>query len=238
MRRSQKKTTLQQSYEQILSQRGEARGGEQQQLIIMSQQQGRVRPRRQGPWIIPAKRLQIKYITYSQALCLCIFVQTLFLERESPERELYGHRQHTAAMVTPFFHDNFCHSLHVVYNMQNLKGLSHDFFRPDFWPVWMHLGLNVNCFLFSDSHDASLILDCHSQNLREGLITFSPVILFCVFLNPRMFRFFNTSSRSSYTLSRVSLRNVNLEKINMGELRTYCQTFWAIIRFGMKHIKT
>ncbi len=29
-----------------------------------------------------------------------------------------------------------------------LKGLSHEIFRPVFWPVWMHLGLNVNRLWF------------------------------------------------------------------------------------------
>ncbi len=28
------------------------------------------------------------------------------------------------------------------------KGLSHEIFRPVFWPLWMHLSLNVNRFLF------------------------------------------------------------------------------------------
>jgi hypothetical protein len=29
-----------------------------------------------------------------------------------------------------------------------LKGLSHEIFRPVFWPVWMHLGMNVNRLWF------------------------------------------------------------------------------------------
>ncbi len=29
-----------------------------------------------------------------------------------------------------------------------LKGLSHEIFRPVFWPVWMRLGLNVNRLWF------------------------------------------------------------------------------------------
>ncbi len=31
---------------------------------------------------------------------------------------------------------------------KTLKGLSHEIFRPDFWPVWMHLVLNVNRLWF------------------------------------------------------------------------------------------
>jgi hypothetical protein len=31
---------------------------------------------------------------------------------------------------------------------ETLKELSHEIFRPVFWPVWMHLGLNVNCLCF------------------------------------------------------------------------------------------
>jgi hypothetical protein len=30
----------------------------------------------------------------------------------------------------------------------HLKGLSHEIFRPVFWPVWMHLGLTVNHLRF------------------------------------------------------------------------------------------
>ncbi len=38
-----------------------------------------------------------------------------------------------------------------------LKGLSHEIFRPVFWPVWMRLGLNVNCFWFYNFYEASSI---------------------------------------------------------------------------------
>ncbi len=40
-----------------------------------------------------------------------------------------------------------------------LKGLSHEIFGPVFWPVWMYLGLNVNCLRFLNFSDAPLILD-------------------------------------------------------------------------------
>ncbi len=33
-------------------------------------------------------------------------------------------------------------------NIFMLKGLSHEIFRPVFWPVWTHLGLNVNRLRF------------------------------------------------------------------------------------------
>jgi hypothetical protein len=39
-----------------------------------------------------------------------------------------------------------------------LKGLSHEIFRPVFWPVWMHLGLNVNRLWFFYFKEVSLIL--------------------------------------------------------------------------------
>ncbi len=39
-----------------------------------------------------------------------------------------------------------------------LKGLSHEIFRPVFWPVWMHLGLNVNRLWFFNFKEGSLIL--------------------------------------------------------------------------------
>jgi hypothetical protein len=40
-----------------------------------------------------------------------------------------------------------------------LKGLSHEIFRPVFWPVWMYMGLNVNRLWFLNFNDALLILD-------------------------------------------------------------------------------
>jgi hypothetical protein len=39
-----------------------------------------------------------------------------------------------------------------------LKGLSHEIFKPVFWPVWMHLGLNVNRFCFFNFKENSWIL--------------------------------------------------------------------------------
>ncbi len=39
-----------------------------------------------------------------------------------------------------------------------LKGLSHEIFEPVFWPVWMHLGLNVNRLWFLKFTDAHLTL--------------------------------------------------------------------------------
>jgi hypothetical protein len=30
----------------------------------------------------------------------------------------------------------------------SFKGLSHEIFKPVFWPVWMNLGLNVNLSWF------------------------------------------------------------------------------------------
>jgi hypothetical protein len=34
----------------------------------------------------------------------------------------------------------------------------HEIFRPVFWPVWMHLGLNVNCLWFFNFKEGSSIL--------------------------------------------------------------------------------
>ncbi len=38
-----------------------------------------------------------------------------------------------------------------------LKGLSQEIFRPVFWPVWMHLGLNVNRLWFQNFSEAPSI---------------------------------------------------------------------------------
>ncbi len=39
----------------------------------------------------------------------------------------------------------------------NLKGLSHEIFRPVFWPVWMRLGLDVNRLWFYNFYEAPSI---------------------------------------------------------------------------------
>ncbi len=40
-----------------------------------------------------------------------------------------------------------------------LKGLSHEIFRPVFWPVWIYLCLNGNRFWFLNFKEGCLILD-------------------------------------------------------------------------------
>jgi hypothetical protein len=42
--------------------------------------------------------------------------------------------------------------------LNGLKGLSHEIFGPVFWPVWMHLGPNVNRLWFFDFKEGSSIL--------------------------------------------------------------------------------
>jgi hypothetical protein len=42
-----------------------------------------------------------------------------------------------------------------------LKGPSHEIFRPDFWPVWIYLGLNGNRFWFLNFKEGSLILNSY-----------------------------------------------------------------------------
>ncbi len=45
------------------------------------------------------------------------------------------------------------------YWLRSFKGVSHKIFKPVFWPVCMHLGLNLNRFWFLSFNDAPLILD-------------------------------------------------------------------------------
>jgi hypothetical protein len=42
-----------------------------------------------------------------------------------------------------------------------LKELSHEIFRPVFWPVWIYLGLNGNRFWFLNFKEGSLIVDSY-----------------------------------------------------------------------------
>ncbi len=44
-----------------------------------------------------------------------------------------------------------------AYRSWSLKGLSHEIFRPVFWSVWTHLGLNVSRFWFLNCYDAPLV---------------------------------------------------------------------------------
>jgi hypothetical protein len=49
-------------------------------------------------------------------------------------------------------------------DFSGLKGLSHEIFSPVFWPVWIHLGLNVNRLWFYNFFEAPSIL-CFIPNL-------------------------------------------------------------------------
>jgi hypothetical protein len=49
----------------------------------------------------------------------------------------------------------------VLFLIITLKGLSHDIFRPVFWPVWIYLGLNGNRFAFLNFKEDSFILDSY-----------------------------------------------------------------------------
>ncbi len=48
---------------------------------------------------------------------------------------------------------------YVVFVASRLKGLSHEICFSVFWPVWIHLGLNMNCLWFLNFNGALLILD-------------------------------------------------------------------------------
>ncbi len=53
--------------------------------------------------------------------------------------------------------------LYLLSRVKNMsfKGLSHEIFRPVFWPVWIYLGLNRNRFCFLNFKEGSLILDSY-----------------------------------------------------------------------------
>ncbi len=56
-----------------------------------------------------------------------------------------------------------------------LKGLSHEIFRPVFWPVWIYLGLNGKCFSFLNFKEGSLILDNYFKYWCISSQTFSEI---------------------------------------------------------------
>jgi hypothetical protein len=55
----------------------------------------------------------------------------------------------------------------------NLKGLSHEIFRPAFWPVWMRPGLNVNRLWFFNFYEAPSIFGSYFKFWCASYQTFS-----------------------------------------------------------------
>ncbi len=56
-----------------------------------------------------------------------------------------------------------------------LKGLSHEIFRPVFWPVWMHLGLNVNRLWFKNFFEALSIFGNYFKFWCASYQTYSEI---------------------------------------------------------------
>ncbi len=56
-----------------------------------------------------------------------------------------------------------------------LKELSHETFRPVFWPVWIYLGLKRNHFSFLYIKEGSLILDSYFKYWCVSCQTFSEI---------------------------------------------------------------
>ncbi len=117
-------------------------------------------------------------------------------------------------------------------NLGHLKGLSHEIFRPVFWPVWMHLGLNVNRLWFWNFYEAPLIFGNYFKFWCVSYQTFSEIRRIsekdwqlsyrnsCVVEEPSRrtaelvfnhSRKFYKSSRSIDTLYSVSRRTANPE---------------------------
>ncbi len=59
---------------------------------------------------------------------------------------------------------------------RDLKGLSHEIFRPVIWDVWVYLGLNVNPLWFLNFNDAPFILDTYFKFWRVSGQTFSEIL--------------------------------------------------------------
>jgi hypothetical protein len=113
----------------------------------------------------------------------------------------------------------------------------------------MHL--TVDRFWFLNFYDAPFILDSHLkflcffmtnllrdfENLREVWQLCPWFSSFNVFLVSGLQEcpvgIVNASPGSIYTLSRVSWRNANPEKIKIGELRKHWQTFLEILRISL-----
>jgi hypothetical protein len=57
-----------------------------------------------------------------------------------------------------------------------LKGLSHEIFMPVFWPVWMHLGLNVNRLWFKKFFKAHSIFDNYFKFWCASHQSFSKIL--------------------------------------------------------------
>jgi hypothetical protein len=57
-----------------------------------------------------------------------------------------------------------------------IKGLSLEIFGPVYWPVWMHLGLNKNRFLFLNFKGAPSTCGRHFKFLCVSVQTFSEIL--------------------------------------------------------------
>ncbi len=65
----------------------------------------------------------------------------------------------------------------LLYNSDYyLKGLSHEIFRPVFWPVWIYLGLNGNRFSFLNFKKGFLILESFLKYWCVSCQTFSEIL--------------------------------------------------------------
>jgi hypothetical protein len=70
----------------------------------------------------------------------------------------------------------FIQMLKVAQDNVVLKGLSHEVYRPVYWPVWMHLGLNKNRFWFLNFKGAPSIYGRHFKFLCVSVQTFQEIL--------------------------------------------------------------
>ncbi len=87
--------------------------------------------------------------------------------------------------------------------------MSHEIFRPVFWPVWMHLGLFENRLSFSNCHEAPSIFGSYFKFWCLSYQTFSEIRRISEKdwqLNP----WFSKKERHSYVVEEHSRRTAEL----------------------------
>ncbi len=107
---------------------------------------------------------------------------------------------------------------------EDLKGLSHEIFGPVYWPVWMHLGLNKNCFWFLNFEEAPSIWGSHFKFWCVSVQTFSEIL--------RISRRFGTWGLSCQFFSENWWISCESFSENWG---LSCQSFSEILQFSKKY---
>jgi hypothetical protein len=116
--------------------------------------------------------------------------------------------------------------------LDHLKRLSHEIFRPAFWPLWMHLHLNMNHVCFKNCYDAHSIFGGYLKFLCVSYQTFSEILRISK-KDWQLNSWFSNNQRHAYIVEEHSRRTaelvVNYSRRSYKSLRSI-DTFAAFLR--------